>query len=133
MPPWLTTDWVLGQFSDRKKRAQGLYRKFVERGITAESVWKELKGQVFLGDKDFVERTKSAHTGKGLKEVPRTQRYASHPSLASLFSDAYASRSERNEAIRCAYFEHGYSLKEISDVLNLHYTTISKIINDKTL
>ena len=128
-PAWLTTDWVLGQFSDRKKRAQALYRDFVGKGITTESIWKELKGQVFLGDKAFIERAKAIHTEKALDEVPRTQRYASRPSLAALFTNLSGLKEKRNEAIRKAHLDHGYSLKEISDALKLHYTTISKVIN----
>ncbi len=131
-PAWLMTDWVLGQFSDKKKNAQALYRDFVEKGITAESVWKELEGQVFLGGKDFIEKAKSAHTGQGLDEVPRIQRHAARPALAALFANLPCSKEKRNEEIRSAFFDHGYSMKEISDVLNLHYTTVSKIVN-KTL
>lgn len=128
-PAWLTTDWVLGQFSDQKERAQALYRNFVDKGITAESIWKELKGQVFLGEKDFIEKTKSTHSGKDIGEVPKTQRYASRPTLLSLFADLSGSKGKRNAVIRSAYLDHGYTLKQISDVVKLHYTTISKIIH----
>ncbi len=129
VPLWLTTDWVLREFSDERERAQVLYRDFVEKGITVESIWKQLKGQVFLGEKAFIERTKSAQAGKSLDEVPRRQRYASRPDLGVLFADT--DKEQRNELIRAAHFDHGYSLKEISDVLKLHYTTISKIVNGK--
>ena len=106
-----------------------MYRDFIGKGITEESIWKELKGQVFLGDKDFIEKAKSVYTGKGLHEVPRTQRHAARPSVAALFAGLSGQKKERDKAIQSAHFDHGYSLKEISDAVNLHYTTISKIIN----
>ena len=53
-PPFLSTDWILLQFSQEKARAYTIYRGFVKEGITRETPWKNLEGHVFLGDKDFV-------------------------------------------------------------------------------
>jgi hypothetical protein len=50
-PPFLTVDWILGQFASERRRAQRLYRKFVAGGI-GRSPWNELKGQVYLGVRD---------------------------------------------------------------------------------
>ncbi|HOE19269.1 MAG TPA: hypothetical protein PK344_17855 [Syntrophorhabdaceae bacterium] len=52
-PPFLTTDWILGQFSRQKKRAYRLCRFFVREGINRQSPWNELTGQIFLGDTTF--------------------------------------------------------------------------------
>jgi AraC-like DNA-binding protein len=38
-------------------------------------------------------------------------------------------RDERNKIIRRAHIEHSYTLKEIGDYLGLHYTTVSKVVN----
>jgi putative transposase len=130
-PAWFTTDWVLAQFSPDEERAHEGYRNFVRRGITKESIWGQLTGQVFLGGKDFIERAKSVHPGKGLGEIPRTQRYASRPGLTELFADLPDSKAGRNEIVRQAHLDHGYSLKEIAAVVGLHYTTVSKIVNRK--
>jgi hypothetical protein len=56
---WLTTDWILAQFSRSRRRAQRLYHQFIMEGITKETPWKDLKGQIFLGDKGFIEECKS--------------------------------------------------------------------------
>jgi uncharacterized protein YerC len=38
-------------------------------------------------------------------------------------------KAERNRLIRLTHGKHGYTLKEISQVLGIHYTTVSKVIN----
>jgi len=40
-------------------------------------------------------------------------------------------KKERNKHIKEAVNRHGYSQKEIADYLELYYTTISRIVNDK--
>lgn len=40
-----------------------------------------------------------------------------------------ADYAQRNEVIRRAYLEHGYSLSEIGQAVDLHYSTISRIVN----
>ena len=53
-PPWLETDWILGQFANERTQAQQEYVAFVDTGVTNASVWKDLRHQIFLGD-EFVE------------------------------------------------------------------------------
>jgi DNA-binding CsgD family transcriptional regulator len=38
-------------------------------------------------------------------------------------------RSERNELMKTAHVDFGYTLMQIGDHLGLHYTTVSKVIN----
>lgn len=126
-PSWLSTDRVLGQFSSVRERAQKLYMLFVEEGITLESPWKKLKGQVFLGDRAFIEDAKSAY-GQALKEIPRSQRYADRPSLHELFSTGHTvDKKVRDKAISAAV-SYCYTLKDIADHLHIHYTTVSKAL-----
>ena len=80
-PPFLTTDRLLAQFSATRKRAFKLYRMFVAEGISGTSPWEELKGQVYLGDKRFVEKVKGLHRHDD-REIPRRQREAAKPDLA---------------------------------------------------
>jgi hypothetical protein len=37
----LTTDWVLGQFSRKRAKAEQEYRQFVDWGIGKETIWRE--------------------------------------------------------------------------------------------
>ena len=129
----LTTDWLLSQFSESKKRAQVLYQRFVLQGIDGTSPWNDLKGQIFLGDKGFIEGVKTCRAlDDNLKEVPRFQRDADRPSLAMLFHNtAPHDLSARNRTIHAAHVVHHYTLKEIGDHVRLHYTTVSRIIRNQ--
>ena len=69
--PWLTTDWILSQFSDQKERAIELYQDFVFQG-KAEAHRKEFhQGNVegrILGEDGFAEKA----LAKASQEVFRT-------------------------------------------------------------
>lgn len=125
----LTTDWILGRFDNRKKRAQTQYREFVGAGIGKETIWTAVKGQSLLGGDGFIQE----HLGyvKGyeeVKEIPRSQRHLARPALEDLMGTAaLVNRKKRNTAIRRAVHEYGYSQREIADHLHLHYSTISRL------
>jgi len=50
---WLETNWILGQFSRAKKRAEEAYKRFVADGVGGPSPWRDLQGQIWLGEKAF--------------------------------------------------------------------------------
>lgn len=126
LPVFLTTDFILALFAKRRSRAQELYASFVMEGVTRESPWKELKGQIFLGDNDFIRRCKSLLSHQESLEVPRRQRHADRPPLEALFN-AEGSKKDRNERITRAFCEYAYTLQEIADALGIHYSSVSRI------
>ena len=129
-PAYLTTDWVLSQFGGDKRSAQIRYRKFVREGINQNAIWEDLKGQIFLGDKGFIEKSFGLNQNDKLSEIPRTQKYASRPILSDLFPEGRKmTKKERDVAMHRAHVSFGYTLKEISDYLGIHYTTVSKGIH----
>ncbi len=130
-PPWLQTDWLLGQFGQSRPEARARYCQFVREGVGEASPWASLRRQIVLGSAAFLERLSPLLGGRAdLKEVPRAQRRVDRPTLAELFSGIEtASRAERNQWIRDAHLLHGYTLKTIGDHLGLHYTTISRVVN----
>jgi len=126
-PAWLNTDWLLAGFSKTKLKAIEKYTVFVSEGKGQPSPWSELKNQIFLGDEKFVEDLQGKiKTDKALSEIPMSQRRALPESL-SYYAKKY---KERNEAIACAYASGGYSLKEVGDYFDLHYSTVSGIIKN---
>lgn len=128
-PSFLTTDWLLSNFSDKKKRAQRLYSQFVKEGIGGRSPWEELQGQIFLGDKTFIEELKFRASDERLKEIPRFQREVAKPKLEELFRDTdLQDISARNRAIHSTHVIYGYTLNEIGRQIGVHYTTISRAI-----
>jgi len=127
-PDYLTTDWILGLFSSKRTVAQRQYRKFVREGIHRGTPWGKVQGQVLLGEEGFVEKFKDLLEDKrGVKEIPRPQRYVNRPSLDKIFSGQEV-MGQRDEGINAAHLSYGYTLKEIADYLGIHYTTVSKVI-----
>jgi putative transposase len=54
-PEWLSSNYLLLQFSPKRKIAINRYKRFVAEGIKNGPIWSELSHQVYLGDADFVE------------------------------------------------------------------------------
>ena len=127
-PPFLVVDWLLAQFSSNRKRAESLYREFVLKGITQEAPWRELKGQIFLGDSQFIQRIKTS-LPHDFREIPRSQRFAERPPLSDLASRlTVPDKTARNKTMYEAHVRYGYTLKEIGDQAGVHYATVSRII-----
>lgn len=68
---WLDVDWVLGQFGNR---AQAAYRRFVSEGVGQASPWGHLRGQIWLGGEEFLDRMEKLVHGKPVSNVPKAQR-----------------------------------------------------------
>jgi REP element-mobilizing transposase RayT len=130
-PEFLTREWIWAQFSRGRTQAQERYRKFVGEGIALASPWEKLSGQIILGAEPFVQRmARQLKVSETIREVPRQQRFAARPALQTLFpATSFKSKAARDRAIQTAHLEHGYTLTEIGRRLDLHYTTISKIVN----
>ena len=127
--PWLTVDWVLSQFGQRKSQAISHYRRFVREGINGRSIWESVLAQVLLGDEDFVEKLKGYVKGyKEMAEIPRRQRYVGRPQLQKLFNGTLA-KAKRDAVIVQAVHRYGYSQREVADYLGLHYATVSRLAN----
>ncbi len=86
---------------------------------------------MLLGSERFVERlAPELRDKRRLKEIPRRQRFAARLALGQLFAArTRTDRTRRNEVIRRAHLDHGYSLSEIGRAVGLHYATISRIAN----
>lgn len=129
-PQWLQTDWVLSQFGKSRAVARRKYGAFVGKGVGITSPWCELKGQVLLGLDQFVSWLQPLLDGKSaLKEFPQAQRLMNRPALKTLFpARVKASKALRDEAIRKACMEHGYSMADIARKAEVHYSTVSRVI-----
>ena len=94
---------------------------------------KNKKGVRPLFPDNFVSGLESYLKGaKEVREVPREQRFGGRPGIEELFvSKETISKRVRNLKIREAHIRYGYTLAEIGRVLGLHYSTISKIVNEK--
>jgi REP element-mobilizing transposase RayT len=132
-PTCLTVDWILGQFSRKRNKAEQEYRQFVEWGIGKETIWKEVKGQSILGEDDFVEGLIS-HIKKhqDIPEIPKSHRYVNRPSLDNLFpKNVILDKRKRDKKIIDAVQKCGYTQQQIAAYLNMHYSTISNLVRGK--
>ena len=86
---------------------------------------------MLLGNERFVEHLVPGLRKKRLlKEIPRQQRFAIRPTLSQLFAARFrTNRPRRNETIRRAHVNHGYSLSDIGRAVGLHSSTISRIVS----
>lgn len=123
--PWLAVDGLLAQFAKRRSLAQQRYAQFVAEGINAASPWSNLKGQIFLGDEQFVLRMQARlQSGKDDVQIPIVQRRPPPPPLAEIERHA----QDRNAAIVSAYATGGYSYQQLADYFGVHFTTVGKIV-----
>ena len=125
-PPWLHTDWVLGQFGIRRSRAIEKYVDFVRAGVGQASIWDNLRNQIYLGSEAFVARLqKKAPKASDLGEIPRMQRRRAPKPLATYA----AADADRDRAMALAYRSGSYTMKEIADHFGVHYATVSRSVS----
>ena len=105
-PKWLSSEFLLSQFSKQRKTAIRRYRQFVSEGLKSSSIWHQLSNQVYLGDKAFVDRVqKYLPNDNGDIQIPKIQRRPVVRSLAEYESES----DSRNSAIQAAYASGAYS------------------------
>jgi hypothetical protein len=129
--PCLTIDWVQGQFSAKRDKARKEYRQFVKWGIGEASIWKDVKGQMLLGEDEFV-HSLADHLSKHkeVPEIPKSQRYANRPALEKLFSaSVLKDKKKRDRKIAEAVGKYGHTQRAIAGHLGMHYSSISQILN----
>lgn len=133
-PDFLNVDWILHQFARNINEARKVYRKFVADGLLKQeqSPWEKLVGQIIFGSSDFVADIQSKMSeAREIGEVPRVQRFAGRPTLGELFpKQGEKDKAARNKQIVTAHMQYGYTQKEIADQLNIHYTTVSKVLKN---
>jgi putative transposase len=129
-PCSLTADGILGQFSRTKDSAEKEYRQFVKRGDGKEAIGIEVKGQVILGEDDFVESL-AGHLKKhkDLPGISKSQRYAARPSLDKIFKESILNdKRKRDGKIADAVEKYGCTQRSISDHPGLHFSYVSSIL-----
>jgi putative transposase len=126
-PAWLTIDVVLEEFGKSRLAASRKYQQFVEEGVGQESLWKDLKGQIYLGDDSFIEQMRGK-LGEREEDVniPSVQRRAAAPTLTAIGRQ----HKNRNDAIRVAYETGAYSYQQIAQHLGVHFTTVGRIVRE---
>ena len=133
-PGFLTIDWLLGQFSAKKKKAIALYTKFVQAGAGMDFPNDELIGQSILGSSKFINEI-NRYLGetkldavKKEQEFTKKQRCTLETELEAIFQKGIRKGLSRNQLICKVYYNYNVTMKEIGEYLGMHYATISRII-----
>jgi hypothetical protein len=123
---WLAVDGILSQFAKWRSLAQQRYAQFVSEGIKADSPWRNLKGQVFLGDEQFVQQmqAKIKDPQRHDVQIPVAQRRAKPLSLPMIERSA----PDRNTAIVIVYTTGAYSYQDIATHFGIHFTTVGRVV-----
>ena len=126
VPDHLVVDWILEMFDGKNPvSSRETYQQFVLDGVGLDI---HPYVHPFIGKPEFVSRISlECKKKKVSKEISKKERFAGRPDLQTLLSKI-RNKTERAEKIYEAYVNHGYTMKEISDVLNIHYVTASRDI-----
>src|SRR3989337_2267406 len=125
-PAWLKVEGLLAQFGEKRSVARRRYKSFVEKGIGRERLWSELKGQIYLGDERFVERTQARLSDEEKDDIniPQVQRRGPAPPLKQI----EARHKERTRAVVAAYETGEYSYQQIGEHFGVHFTTVGRLV-----
>ena len=117
----------MSQFGNNPQAAVAAYVDHVRAGVDLPGVWEQLQGQLYLGDAGFAEilGEKIATRLSADAEIPRLQRRAFAPPLV-----CFTAMPARSPAIAQAYATGCYSMKEIAQAFNIHYSTVSRILKN---
>ena len=131
VPSFLTVDWVLSVGSPQGRvEAERQFKRFVgsRLGEGASSHEPEPTHSFLRADAGRVPHLRERFaTAATILEIPRAQRFALRPSLGELFAGD-TSRRERDARCVVAVRDHGYTMKEVAEFLDLHYATVSRAL-----
>lgn len=123
-PPWLDTDWLLGQFGTQRGEAIRSYRQFVMAGKGLPSPLEKTRHQLLLGDDAFAECHRQAKAAEQLREVSKAHRR----SIALTLEEYWVQHGNRDEAMARAYLSGAYTMAEIGQYFGVHYMTVSRAV-----
>jgi putative transposase len=124
-PVWLASARLLQQLAHTEARAQKRYAEFVAQGRDVRLWEVALRGQIYLGDEQFVGKLQSRRKRTvESREVPRVQRRSAPQPLQSYIGGA----RDRDSGIVRAYREGGFTQTAIAKELGMSVSRISRII-----
>ena len=121
-PPFLHSDGILAQLACEKAEARRRYMEFLRAGIGCGKIGDLLKSNAIPGGPELMAKLVPALRDKSsLREIPRSQRFASRPTLEEQSPPREKiTKRERNAVLKKAHLEHGYSFAEIAGHVGMH-------------
>jgi REP element-mobilizing transposase RayT len=140
VPSWLTTDAILGRLQPHDPAsARQLYRAFIYDAASAKSPWRNLVGQMYLGNAAFIDRVQQRIDARVCSdEHPRSQTVVRCATIADVRDALNAATGELptkrgSPAVRLAYAALAHSeallpLREIGAALGVSGSGAWRII-----
>jgi hypothetical protein len=130
-PAWFNRQWALSQFATQNAKQIARYEEFVIQGVGADSIWGDLKGQIFLGSEEFVQTMQQtfAYQAKASSaEIPRAQRRVKAKSLG-FYTSTF--QEDPKKGTLAAYATGDYTLQAVAEAFGVHYSTVSRAVSAK--
>lgn len=128
-PGFLHTDWILEQFGAVRSSAVSAYVEFVNDTSRLVTSIIDDDRQPFLGTESFINEMKlKMEDAFPREEAGKPHHKINRQEIGELFGSKSLSRKERNMKVMIAFFELGYSKKEIAEATGLHLSSIGRII-----
>lgn len=121
-------DETLSLFHKNKRIARQEYIKFIKQKCDKEETWQDLRSGFILGSLEFARNMVNKYGDEKARENIKKERFAGRPSLEIVFK-TNNTKTTRNINIIKAFYKHGYTQTQIGEHLNLHYSTVSRIID----
>ena len=123
VPAYIDLKWFSeGFFSN----TDGL-NEFLEENRSRDVI-SETRKQVYLGDDEFIELVQEkTKKGSRPRDIPKHQ--VTKP-VSGMINGFTQSGHSRDEAIAKTYLTGDYTLREVADAISVHYSVISKIVNE---
>ena len=139
-PAWMRVDDLLGHFGRTSRTARAAYRRFVAQGRGALGPWDLVRGGIWLGREEFLERMESLSQERSLDNVPILQTRPNRPDARRILEEVAGTYRTVPAAIlarryplafRAAVYlwrrGTGLTLREISALTGVTGSWISKI------
>jgi putative transposase len=123
-PPWLDTDWLLGQFAPERGKALQGCREFIMSGRGISSPLQEVRHQLLLGDDSFVQSHRQLQDDDVLREISKAHR----KSVALPLHEYQTRHPDRDVAMARAYLSGAYTMADVGQYFGVHYMTVSRAV-----
>ena len=110
--------------------AQRKYAEFIAAGLNLPSPLQKVKAQILLGSTAYVKKMKQRLLASmGIKKGQLDKKQLKRPKLSALFTvKIRKDKPLRNEQIKRAYHDYAYTMAEIADAADIHFSTVSKVV-----
>ncbi len=124
-PNWLAAGNLLNLFDNQKATATRLYKTYVKQGINQPFSGK-ISQQSYLGDNAFIENVQKHINLKQSNSIHITKQSKKSPKKP--INEIILGITDRAESMNAIYKTGHYTMFEIANHYNVHYSTVSRTI-----